>query len=665
MEQPEKILKVANMALSNGISHTLDKISGKFDPGSPTGYSAAGVVIEAGKGVKDIQPGDRVAVAGAGIANHAEYVEVPLNLVVPVPKDLSFSLAATVTMGGIALQGVRRAKPQIGEYVVVLGTGVLGLIALQLLNASGVRVIAVDLSGKRLHLAQQLGAELCINPKEVDPVKTINHHTGGHGADIVLFTASSNDPEVLSTAFAMTRKKGKLIMVGIWGQILRREDIYAKELDFLISTSYGPGRYDSTYEDRGLDYPYAYVRWTENRNLTEYLRLVAEGRIQIDPLIQATYPVDKVESAFELLRGEDRPLIILLDYGRGVAEEYSNLVKQKRRIENRLSYRPVGKRRIRVGVIGAGRFATGVHLPNLRKQKDAFEIRAICTNTGHKGLAVAQEYGAQYTTTNYKEILSDQEIDLVLICTPPNLHGQMVLDSLKAGKHTFVEKPLCTKREELEKIETFFFKVSGERRRRQPLLLPGFNRRFSKYAQEVKKHTASRMNPLFLHYRMNAGYLPADHWVYSEDGGGRIIGESCHIIDLFSFLVESPVRSLSVSSLRPKTDSISMSDNKAIVFEYEDGSVATLQYFAIGSSKFSKEYFEIHFDEKTIVVDDFRSIHGFGLNVADLRTSKSEKGHSAEIKALAHFLSGDRDEMPIPVHNFLETTELTFEIASI
>ena len=663
LEQPDQVRKAFSMARSEGISKTLAQVRGASETGSPTGYSLAGVVLAVSKGVRDIQPGDRVAAAGAGVANHAEYVDVPRNLVMLIPDSLDFPQASTVTLGGIAMQGVRRAQVQLGEYVVVLGTGVLGQLALQMLVAAGTRVIAVDLNDKRLELARQMGAELCLNPNQADSIKAVHHHTNGYGADVVLFCAATENSQALSDAFAMTRKKGRLVMVGVWGRELKREDIYAKELDFLISTSYGPGRYDPNYEDRGLDYPYAYVRWTENRNMEEYLRLIEAGKMQVEPLIQETYPLEEVEKAFGSLQSPDPPLMILLDYGDKLPEDLSALVQQSRRVDSPLGYRPVTSQRIQVGIIGAGNFATSVHLPNLERLKKHYQIRAICNRTGHKAQAIVTRFGAEYAATDYREIVADPNIDLVMICTRHNLHGPMVLESLEAGKHTFVEKPLCTKQEELNDIKEFYSSRLQSQKQESPLLVVGFNRRFSKYAAEVKKQVADRINPLFLHYRMNAGYLSLDHWVHGEEGGGRIIGEACHIIDLFSFLTESSVRSFSTARLTPRTASVDGSDNMTITLEYMDGSLATLEYFAVGSSQLSKELLEVHFDGKSIIVDDYRSIHGFGIQVDDIKHSSPAKGHLEELELLGDCVLGKKDKWPIPWESIVETTELTFKLA--
>lgn len=659
LEQPENVKKVLNMIKSEGIARAYARIQRKLETGAPTGYSLSGIVIAVGEGITDIKPGDRVAAAGAGIANHAEYVDVPRNLVMRIPDGLDFAAASTVTLGGIAMQGVRRAGVALGEFVVVFGTGIMGQLTVQMLAACGARTIAVDIDDGRLELAKKMGALTAFNPNKEDAIKAVNHYTDGQGVDVVLFCAATGNSQVLSDAFAMCRKKGRLVMVGVWGKEFNRDDIYKKEIDFLISTSYGPGRYDQNYEERGLDYPYAYVRWTENRNMEEYLRLLAEKRISVKLLIDSFYPIMEVEKAFAALQKPDRPLMVVLDYGEALPNGYESLANQPRKvtIQNR-SANKFNFQRVRVGMIGAGGFATGMHLPNLQKLADKYEIRAICSRTGASVKATAATFGAEYSATDYHEILADPDIDLVMICTRHNLHGKMVIEALQAGKHTFVEKPLCTTKEELEAIKEFYGFSSHH-----PLLMVGFNRRFSKYACEVKKHVQDRINPLFIHYRMNTGYIPLDHWVHTEEGGGRIIGEACHVIDLLAFITGSRVTTFGAAGLRPKTGSISGSDNKSIILEYEDGSVATLEYFSTGSKKLSKELLEVHFDEKTIIVDDYKSLRGYDIKVAEISSEKSDKGQFEELEELYRCLSGEKEIWPIALESIIETTAITLELA--
>lgn len=664
LDQPASVARLLDMARTEGVRKAWEKVHGRLAAGSPIGYSLSGVVLAVGDDVTGFAPGDRVAAAGAGLANHAEYVDVPRNLVVPMPEGLDFGHASTVALGGIALQAVRRTSPRLGDIAVVFGVGIMGQLAVQLLRATGVRVIAVDLDDRRLDLAAQHGCELVVNPSREDAVKAVTHLTGGHGADSVLFCAATSRSETLSEAFAMTRRKGKLVMVGVWGSELNRADIYAREIDFLISTSYGPGRYDADYEQKGVDYPYAYVRWTENRNMSEYLRLLASKQVDIESLIEGVHAIADVQAAFTRLQGAQRPLIVLLDYGSALPSAFEPLNKGETRISlPRASCRDLRQGSIRVGLVGAGSFATGTHLPNL-KSLESFDVRAICDKAGTGAKAVAEQFGAAYATTDYRQILADAEVDLVMICTRHNLHGPMALESLRAGKHTFVEKPLCILASELKEIEAFF-RAREDDRQSAPLLTVGFNRRFAPCIREVKKHVDRRVNPLVLHYRMNAGYLPLDHWVHDpEEGGGRIVGEACHIIDLFSFLVGAPVKAYSSASLRPSTSSVSSSDNKAITLEYEDGSVGTIHYFSVGPKEMPKERLEVFWDQKAVAMEDFLSLAGVGPGSPAWKGGKADKGYDQELRCLADAIARPDAPWPIPLAPLLETSRVSICIGS-
>jgi|WetSurMetagenome_2_1015567.scaffolds.fasta_scaffold60117_1 predicted dehydrogenase/threonine dehydrogenase-like Zn-dependent dehydrogenase len=667
LEKPEKMKQAWDMLSRDGLLRTAAFVAERAATETPIGYSLAGDVIAVGEGVDSIRAGDRVAAAG-GSANHAEVVSVPVRLVIPIPPALDCRQASTAALGGIAIQSVRRSATQLGEYVVVYGAGGIGQIVSQILKAAGARVVVADVDDSRLAMAERLGADFIFNTAKEDAVGAVMHVTGGRGADAVIFCATTGEERALSDAFAMTRQKGRLVMVGMWGNTFKREDVYAKEIDFLISSSYGPGRYDPDYEQKGIDYPYAYVRWTENRNMEEYLRLLQSGKIRIEPLIHAAYPVDDVQKAFDALQGPEKPMIVLLEYPAGFVNAPSKMEERKRErtaVPCKKNDAPI----IHVGLVGAGSFATGVHLPNLAELKDKYRIHAICSQTGAKAHSVARRYNAKYATSDYHDILSDPDIDLVMICTRHNLHGAMVLESLEAGKNTFVEKPLCTTMEELNRIKNLYGRAdiaegtmpSGDR----PFLMVGFNRRFSPHIREVKRHTDKRINPLFLHYRMNAGYLPPGHWVHTDEGGGRIIGEACHVIDLFSCLVGSPVKSCSSASLSPRTASVSNSDNRSILFEYEDGSVATLEYFAVGSDRLPKECLEVHYDGKSIIVDDYKALRGYGESIRTPHSKAPEKGHREELESLSTFLlEKETHNWPIDLESIFETTALAIELSS-
>ncbi|MGC9472205.1 MAG: bi-domain-containing oxidoreductase [Bacteroidales bacterium] len=656
LDQPEKVVKMLNLVRSEGFRKTYREVKGLLEEGKPTGYSLSGMVLATGKGVTRFRPGDRVAAAGGGFASHAEMVEVPQNLVVPVPANLSWADASTVALGSIALHGVRRSGLRLGEHAVVAGSGILGLITIQILKAAGIRVIATDVDNRRLKLARKLGVLHTINPSETDAVKEVRSFTNGYGADAVLFTASTSSSEPLAEAFQMCRRKGRVVLVGVAEMNIERKDMYPGEIDLLISTSYGPGRYDPAYEEKGHDYPYAYVRWTENRNMEEYLRLIAEGKVDVATITEKIYPFEKVTEAFDSLKTDlKKPLLIILDYGE-ITDTPTSREEEKRMTP--LSPTAGKPRRIRVGLIGAGSFATHMHLPHLQQLKKEFEIRAICDTNGPRARAVGEQFKARYITTRYQDLLTDNETDLIMICTRHDSHARLVLEALKAGKNVFVEKPLATTREDLEAIETFY-RSAG--RKKVPLLTTGFNRRFSPFIREIKKHTDQRINPLHIHYRMNAGYLPPEHWIHEQ--GGRIIGEACHIIDLAGFLTNSPVTSVFRESVQPATGFYLPSDNKSITLKYADGSVAVIHYIALGNPSFPKEYLEIHFDGNTLVMDDYKRVQGYGIQVPPLNSHKGDKGHMEELKQLYASLTGASEEWPVELDNMLMTTATSFLVS--
>lgn len=652
MEQPANVKKVFDMVKSDGIAKAYAKVKGKLDSSTVTGYSISGIVIAVGEGVEDFAVGDKVAAAGAGLANHAEYVDVPQNLVIKMPDSLDFKYASTVTLGGIAMQGVRRADLKMGEFAVVTGAGILGLLAVQMLRKSGVRVIATDLDNRRLNIAKELGAEVVINPNNEDAVAFVNNYTGGHGADTVLFTAATGSSKPLSDAFQMTRKKGQVVLVGVVGMEINREDIYPKELDFKISTSYGPGRYDKMYEEKGIDYPYAYVRWTEKRNMTEYLRLLSANDINVDKIINKTYDIQQVTEAFESLTSSKKPLMVILDYGMPKLEDIDKYVNHPRKVM--VNNNPVNKDIINVALVGAGGFAIGMHVPNMQNMPSKYNLYAIVNRTGHKAKMAAEQYKANYVTTDYQEVLDDENVDLVMIATRHDSHAELTLKALKAGKHVFVEKPLATTQEQLDQIVEFY----NSDQKNKPVLFTGFNRRFSSYASEIKKHTDNRVNPLLIRYRMNAGFIPLDHWVHED--GGRMIGEACHIIDLTSAIIDSSIVSVSCESITPNNGNYSSDDNKAIILKYKDGSVACIEYFAVGSKDLSKEFMEVHYDGKSIVLDDYKSLKGYGIKIKGIETKGSQKGQKEELIALYNTLKGADNKWPISLECMVETTKVTF-----
>jgi predicted dehydrogenase/threonine dehydrogenase-like Zn-dependent dehydrogenase len=650
LENPENIRKFLHKLRSGNLVGLYKKVRSrkeqsdkKSQEGKPIGYSISGIVIACGEGVNWYSAGDRVAAAGMGYANHAEFVDVPENLVVKIPGSLAFPEASTITLGAIALQGVRRANLALGEYCAVIGVGLLGLLTVQLLKVSGIRVIAIDIDESRLKIAASLGAELCLLSTQEDMVKQVQGHTLGYGVDAVIFTAATKNPKVLSSGFALCKKKGKLVMVGVGSNEVRRDDLYQKELDFLISTSYGPGRYDPSYEEKGQDYPYAYVRWTENRNMQEYLRLLAEKKIDVAPLITNTFSIDRVTEAYRLFESaESRPLMVLLEYP--AEDSFGDSIVRTRK-ESRIIVNPgtrLSKKLIRIALIGAGGFARNVHLPILRSLSDKFILHSVTDVIAHVAQETARQYGASYASTDADQAIADEEADLVLIATRHDSHAELVVKALQHHKHVFVEKPMATTLEELDQIEK---QLAGMLE--HPLLFVGYNRRFSPLIRAIRPVMENRINPLMIHYRMNAGYYPPDHWVH--EAGGRIIGEGCHIIDLFQYLTGSTIEDISYASLHTKITTHSGSDNKAITFSFTDGSLATLHYFSTGNPKLDKEYMELHFDGKSILMNNYCTVKWYGIQAKELELKQPSKGHKEEWLAVHEYLSSPDAGVLLPI----------------
>lgn len=658
IQDPHFVKRAVRYAASQGLSKTRERCRDHAVASAPIGYSAAGTVCDAGPGVTEFQVEDRVACAGAQCAHHAEFIRVPVNLAVRVPKEVSLAEASTVALGAIALQGVRRAAPTLGETFVTVGLGILGQLTAQMLQANGCRVIGADLDRSRIELARQLGIQHGLHPHDGNNVEQVARLTDGIGADGVIVTAATASHEVLSMAFQMCRRKGRVVLVGDVGLNLDRADIYAKELDFLVSTSYGPGRYDERYEEHGLDYPVGYVRWTENRNMREYLRLVADGKIQVGPLVSEIHPVTDCTQAYERLKSDaDRPLMVLLSYPKTARR--SRPSDEDRRCVPISGSQPAEPGTIRIALVGPGAFARDVHLPNLRQLDDRFQVAAVVARSGHSAASIAQQYRARYATTDYQALLSDAEIDAVLIATRHHLHADQALAALQAGKHVLLEKPLALTREERDKIASFYSSASG--RKAVPMLLTGFNRRFSPLAQEIQQVVSNRTNPMVINYVMNAGYLPMDHWVHGEEGGGRNLGEACHIYDLFTFLTDARVRDIDVKNVQPTTEYYSVTDNFVTSIAFDDGSLATLTYTALGSPEFPKEQMQVFVDGKVIGLEDYKRAYFKGVRRGDREYRRPDKGHKAELEAFANAITNGGD-WPIPLWQQLQATDIALHV---
>ncbi len=652
LKQPENVKRVLDMMRDQGIKRTLDRVQGKLSAGSATGYSASGVVIEVGDEVEGFSVGDRVACAGAGVANHAEIIDVPVNLAVPCPESLGNDMASTVTLGAIAMQGVRRAQPTLGETFVVVGLGILGQITAQLLTANGCRVIGVDLDPQRVDLALGTGMAIGINPATDPYVERVLKHTQGLGADGVIVTAATPSNEVISEAMQACRKKGRVVLVGDVGLDLNRADFYKKELDFLISSSYGPGRYDPVYEEGGQDYPLPYVRWTENRNMQAYLDLLATGRVRLDHLSAEPFAIDRAGEAYEALKAEGRkPLLVLLAYPERDGQRGTRVALPRARAQSNT---------IRVALAGASSFAQGMHLPNMVKLRDRFSLRAVMSRTGANAKAVGMQYEAGYCTTRYEDLLEDPEVDLVMVTTRHDLHAPMALQALRAGKHVFVEKPLALREDEVDEIERFYAEQPDG-----PLLMVGYNRRFSPAAQAVARVLAGRTTPILANYRMNAGFIPPDHWVHGAEGGGRNLGEACHIYDLFSALVgEQAVVDVQATAVHPRGEPWRRNDNFVATLRYSDGSVCTLTYTAMGEKSHPKERMEVFADGRVIMLDDYKSVSVHGGKHAGWSAQSAQKGQYEELVALAQSLREGKP-WPISLSDQLQTSRVALRIEQL
>lgn len=648
LKQPDNVKKVIDMMRDQGVKRTMDRVLGKLAAGTPTGYSAAGEVIEVGDEVESFSVGDMVACAGAGIANHAEIIDVPVNLAVKLPAGLEAGLASTVTLGAIAMQGVRRTAPTLGETIVVVGLGILGQLTAQFLRVNGCRVIGIDIDARRIKLAVENGMNHGIEPSTENYVERVYKLTDGFGADAVIVTAATPDNKVISDAMQACRKKGRVVLVGDVGLDLNRADFYKKELDFLISSSYGPGRYDPLYEEGGQDYPLPFVRWTENRSMEEYLKLLAEGRVTLANLYREPYEIDRAAEAYDALKGTgEKPLLGILAYPNRPAALTRKVSFNQKRSQT-------GK--VRVALVGAGGFAQGMHLPNMAKLRKDYELRGVMSRTGSNARAVATQNEAAYATTDYDEILADPDIDLVLIATRHNLHGKMVLQALERGKHVFVEKPLAVNAEELKAIKSFY-----EGREHAPVLMTGFNRRFAPAMTRAREVLAKRTTPLIINYRMNAGYIPLDHWVHSEEGGGRNIGEACHIYDLFNLFTGTEVKSIHAASIMPGSRQWARNDNFVATVSYTDGSVCTLTYTALGDKSHPKECMDIYADGKVISMNDYKSLTIAGGKHKGWNSGTMQKGQLEELEALAACLLRG-GEWPIPLWQQVQATEISFGV---
>lgn len=629
--------KALGYVKKKGVRGAVGAVRELRDAFAPLGYSSAGVVIAVGKNIADINVGDRVACAGGGKASHAEVVAVPRNLVAKIAEGVSYEEASFATLGAIAMHGIRRTGRQFGETIVILGVGLLGQLAVQIAKAAGYDVVVIDKDPERTELAKKMGADLGLIVGKHDIEKEVLYCTNGIGADAVVIYAATPSSEPANLGMMLARKKGRIVVVGDVGMDLERSVFYEKELDFLMSTSYGPGRYDPLYEEKGIDYPIGYVRWTENRNMQAFLDLLKNRKISVKPLIDAIFPVEEAKEAYELIvKGEKTPLGVALKYD---PSKYIKTTSKVVSVNRTVEIKPqVIEGKINVAVIGAGRFAKGTLLPLMSRISD-YNLRAVCSTKGINAKEVALKYNAEYYTTDYKEVLEDENIDLVIITTPHNLHCPMIVDAANAGKAVYVEKPMCLSEEELDDV------VKVIATTKVPLVV-GFNRRYAPLATKAKELLKQKHRPYIINYRVNAGYVPKTHWVQDPQvGGGRIIGECCHFFDFFNYIIESEVETMCAQGIPVNDATVIANDNFVETIKWADGSLTTLTYTALGHGDLPKERIEIYADKSSIVIDDFKNIELYGLKRKGIRMKKQDKGHYQELVELAKFLKSEESNI--------------------
>jgi|TARA_Y100000031_G_scaffold133003_1_gene154492 predicted dehydrogenase/threonine dehydrogenase-like Zn-dependent dehydrogenase len=613
------------------------------------GYSLAGEVISVGEGVTDIVPGDHVACAGAGQANHAEFVSVKSNLACKVPKGCDIRWAATTTVGAIALQGVRRAAPQLGETIAVLGLGLIGQITALLLKASGCTTLGMDLDKDRVARAVSSGMEVgSANPGVF--ARLVLDHTGGRGADCTIIVAATKSSEVTNLALEITRPKGKIVLVGDVGLDLDRAPFYRKELDLLMSTSYGPGRYDRAYEHDGIDYPFSHVRWSAKRNMRSYMELIALGRVDVGPLIDRIVAIAYAPHVYKELAKSTgkKPLGVLIHYPK---EEGAGAVPRDETAITLRGHRKPVSGHINYALVGVGAFGVSLLVPQMEKCKGRFFLKAVVSRDTTRGGNFARSQRIEVLATELRPVLENPDIHLTIIATRHDRHAAEVTASLKAGKHVFVEKPLALTWEELDTVAKTYENLDAP-----PLLMVGFNRRFSAAIRKLKEAIADRTSPLIINYRLNGGYIPPDNWIQGPEGGGRNIGEACHMYNIFRFLVGCPVRSIEATSIDPDGTAYLRNDNFCACMSYEDGSIGNLVYTALGPKDgLSKERIEVFVDGQAYVIDDYKSLLRIGDAEPLWESDIPDKGHFEELKRFGDAIAGG-GLSPIPFDEIVETT---------
>jgi len=643
--QPEKVKQVIEKIGTDGVMPTIDAVLSKLDQPLALGYCNVGVVVDSDD--SRFKPGDRVASNG----NHAEYVRVPANLCAKVPDNVDDHNAVFTVLSSISLQGIRLVNPLLGECVVVTGLGLIGLIAVQILIANGCKVIAIDLDSDKCDIARKYGAEIIDLSKDEDPIKKANEYTKGIGVDAVIIAASSKSNDIVSQAAAMCRKRGRIVLIGVVGLDLSRNDFYEKELTFQVSCSYGPGRYDKGYEENGNDYPIGFVRWTEQRNFESILDMMSSRSLVMDDLISSTFDISKAEEAYDQIYNQ-KSLGILINYNSLISP---NSKKIQRHIELDKNSN-IKTNEINCAFIGGGNYASRTLIPIFKKNKCSLDT--LVTSAGISAFHQGTKFKFNNIATNYSEVLSDKNINTVIIATQHNLHAKQVIEFLEAGKNIFVEKPLALTLEELQNISEAYYKNSNLK------LMVGFNRRFAPNIKKLQQLLKPISEPKAIIMTMNAGAIDKDHWVQDlKIGGGRIVGEACHYIDLMRYLVGSPIKDFQVTSLGNHQEKNFVQDKVSISIKFHDGSIGTIHYFANGGKSFSKERIEVFANDGVLQLDNFKSLKGYGWKgFKKQRLISQDKGQAACIKSFLESIKND-DQPPIPFDEIVEISKISIEVS--
>lgn len=654
-QQPDKVRQVLDKLRTDGIGPTMRSVQAKLDKPIPLGYSNAGVVVEVGSGVTRFKVGDRVVSNGP----HAEYVCVPENLCAAIPDGVDDEAACFTVVAAIALQGIRLVQPTLGETVVVTGLGLIGLLAVQLLRANGCQVLGIDPDPGRAALARRFGAETCVLSAGEDPLEAARRVSAGRGVDAVVITASTPSNEPMHQAALMCRQRGRIVLVGVTGLELSRADFYAKELSFQVSCSYGPGRYDPAYEEQGQDYPIGFVRWTEQRNFEAVLELFAAGRLDISSLISQRFAIGDAARGYEVL-ASGNPLAIVLQYP---ADALLPVAESRVVALAPAAAEPTGARHApRISVIGSGNYAAQVLIPALAATPA--RLHTLVSAAGVSGVRTGRKHGFLAAGTDATAAIAAADVDAVVIATRHDSHAALVVEALNARKHIFVEKPLAITRPQLDDIMAAYTKaIAGGF---NPVLMVGFNRRYAPQVLRIRELLTATSEPKVFVMTVNAGEIPPDHWTQSEaEGGGRIIGEGCHFVDLLRFLAGSPIRRTHAVCMGP-SPGVAVRDDKAVItLEFEDGSFGTVHYVANGHRSFPKERLEVFCRGAVLQLDNFRRLQGYGWpGFNKLNLWRQDKGNEACVHAFVDAISTGKPS-PMPFGELVEVTRATFDAVDV